>query len=182
VLCRIFIDLGINGRILQFANHTNLFNCVGTTDDITCLRNDLCKLYYWLEEWLMLFNVDKCKVMHFGGNNTRALYLMNDTVLPTCTVERDLGVIIQDNLKVSDQCMDAANTANRILGMINRTFSYKSKPVINSLYTFLVCPHLDYCTQAGKPYLRNDIDSLEKVRCRLYSFTHCSGTQRYAIQ
>jgi len=115
----------INGRILKFADDTKLFNCVGTTDDNVCLRNDLCNLCYWSEKWLMLFNVDICKIMHFGPNNTRALYHKNDTVLPTCTVECDLRVLIQDNLKVSDQCMKAGN---RILDMINRTFSYKSKP------------------------------------------------------
>jgi len=54
-------------------------------------------------------------------------------LLPTCTVERDLGVLIQDNLKVSEQCNKAANTANRILGMINRTFSYKPRVLVNTL-------------------------------------------------
>jgi len=72
----------------------------------------------------MLLIVDKCKVMHFGYNNPRASYYIDNTLLPTSTVERDLGVLIQDNLKVSEQCNKAANTANGILGMINRTFSY----------------------------------------------------------
>jgi len=73
----------------------------------------------------MLYNVDKCKVKHF---------YINDSVLPTCTVERDLRVLIQDNLMVFDQCLKAANTDNRILGMTDGSFSYNSsKPLINSL-------------------------------------------------
>jgi hypothetical protein len=35
-------------------------------------------------------------------------------------VERDLDVLIQGKLKVSDQCTKAANTANRNLGMIKK--------------------------------------------------------------
>jgi len=52
----------------------------------------------------MLFNLDKCKVMYFGYNHTQASYDIDNTELPTCTVERDLDILIQDNLKVSEQC------------------------------------------------------------------------------
>ena len=47
----------------------------------------------------LVYGVEKCEVMHFGLNNTRALYLINDTATPTYTVELYLGVIIQDNVK-----------------------------------------------------------------------------------
>jgi len=81
-------------------------------------------------------------------------------------VERDLGILIKDNLKVSQQCNKAANTANRILGMISRTFSYKPCVLVNTLYKSLVRPHLDYCSQAWRPHLKKDIDTLEKVQRR----------------
>ena len=81
----------------------------------------------------MLFIVDKCKVMQFGCNNTLASYYIDNTGLPSCTVERDLGILLQDNLKVSEQCLKVANTANRILGMINRTFSHKSRFLVDTL-------------------------------------------------
>ena len=81
----------------------------------------------------MLFNVDKCKVWHFGYTNTRASYHIDNTVLPSCTVKRDLDILIWDNLKVSEQCLKAANTVNRILGMINRTFSHKSRLLVDTL-------------------------------------------------
>ena len=37
----------------------------------------------------------------------------------------DLGVIVTSNCKVGRQCAEAAKKGNRILGMINRTFSCK---------------------------------------------------------
>jgi len=43
------------------------------------------------------------KEMHFGYNNPRASYYIDNTLSPTCTVERDLGVLIEDTLKVSEQ-------------------------------------------------------------------------------
>ena len=76
------IDTGITGCILKFADDTKLFNCVGSSVDIANLRNDLLKLCHWSIEWLMLFNVDKCEVMHFGYNNPRASYYIDNTMLP----------------------------------------------------------------------------------------------------
>jgi len=42
----------------------------------------------------MLFNVDKCKIMHMGYNNYKAKYKMNLKFLDEVTEERDLGVIM----------------------------------------------------------------------------------------
>ena len=60
----------------------------------------------------MLLNVDKCKVMHIGLNNNKAKYEMN-VYLEEVTDERDLGVVLQNDLKCSKQCLKAVSTANR---------------------------------------------------------------------
>jgi len=98
----------------------------------------------WLHEWLMLFNIDKCKVMHLGLNNVKAKYEINGKYLEEVIEERDLGVIIQSELKCSKQCLKAVSTANKVLGMIKKTFSIRDKEVILQLYKSLVRPHLEY--------------------------------------
>ena len=80
--------------------------------------------------------------------------------------EQDLGVIMQNDLMVSKQCSKVVKTANRILGMIYRTVCYKTKNVILQLYKSLVRPHLEYCVQAWRPYLKKDINLIEKVQRR----------------
>jgi hypothetical protein len=87
----------------------------------------------------MLFNVDKCKVMHFGYNNSKRTYEMNGKDLEEISEERDLGVIVQQDLKWNKQCLKSVSTANRILGMIKRSFCYLSKDVVLKLYKSLVC-------------------------------------------
>ena len=46
------------------------------------------------QDWLMLFNVDKCKVMHFGINKINVNYELNGKTLEEVTEERDLGVVV----------------------------------------------------------------------------------------
>ena len=104
--------------------------------------------------------------MHIGFNNTKAKYEMNGKFLEEVTEERDLGVIIRSDLKCSSHCMKAVNTANRVLGMIRRTFSVKDKKIILLLYKALVRPHLEYSVQAWRPHFRGDIDLLEGVQRR----------------
>ena len=74
--------------------------------------------------------------------------------------EKDLGVTMNANMKVSEQCRIAASKGNQVLGMIRRI----DKSLIVPLYKAIVRPHLEYCIQAWSPYLRKDIDMLEKIQ------------------
>ena len=53
------------------------------------------------------------------------------------------------------------------MGLIGRTFEFKSEKVILALYNSLVRPHLEYCVQFWSPYYRKDIEKLEKVQRRI---------------
>ena len=50
--------------------------------------------------------------------------------------------------------------------MINRTFVNRHTEILLKLYLSLVRPKLEYCIQAWRPYLKKDIDLLEKVQKR----------------
>ena len=93
-------------------------------------------------------------------------YEMGGTILCKTVKEKDLGVTINANMKVSEQCRIAASNGNQILGMIRRNITYKEKGLIVPLYKAIVRPNLEYCIQAWRPYLRKDIDMLEKVQRR----------------
>ena len=58
--------------------------------------------------------------------------------------------------------MQSSAKGNQVLGMIRRNITYKDKSLIIPLYKAIVRPHLEYCIQAWSPYLRKDIDMLEK--------------------
>lgn len=72
----------------------------------------------------MQFNIEKCKVMHMGRKKPKHQYTMAGKALNVTTEEKDIWVIICDNLKPSLQCTVAAKMANSILARIMRTFHY----------------------------------------------------------
>ena len=116
----------------------------------------------------MLFNFGKCKCLHTGPENTGMNYEMGGTILRKTGKEKDLGVKMYANMKVSEQCRIVASNSkgNQVLGMIRRDLTYKEKSLIVPLYKAIVRPHLEYCIQAWNPHLRKDIDMLEKIQRR----------------
>ena len=84
--------------------------------------------------------------------------------------EKDLGVWITSSLKPSLHCDKAAATANRILGMLKRSFTRLSRELFVFLHKIYasVRPHLEYTVFnfGALIYLARDINKLENVQRR----------------
>ena len=98
------LDEGLVSRILKFADDTKLISEVGSEEEVDRLREDLRILFKWSEDWQMAFNVDKCSVIHFGFNNNDSDLTLGGRLLEVHESEKDLGVMVQCNLKVDKQC------------------------------------------------------------------------------
>ena len=98
----------------------------------------------------MLFNFGRCKCLHTGHGNEYAQYTMGGTVLNTTLKEKDLGLTISADMKVSEQCGIAAAKGNQILGLIRRNLLYIEKELIIPLYKTILGHHLEYCIQARR--------------------------------
>ena len=106
---------------------TSIFRKVNTDGDKQHLQNNLDKLVKCSEKWQMLVHFGKCKCLNTGHGNLDINYNMGDTILGTTTTEKDLGITISADMKVSEQCCIAASKSNRILGLIRRNITYKEK-------------------------------------------------------
>ena len=160
------LEVGLVSELSKFADDSKLLKSVSSDEDLDIVREDLHKLESWAEKWQMEFNVDKCSVMHLVKNDMCADYSLFNKQIKVSEKERDLGIIVDNKLRFSEQCNAVVNKANSTLGMIKRNIVSRDHKIISKLYKALVRPKLEYCIQAWRPYFRKDIDKLEKVQRR----------------
>ena len=166
------LDSDISSNICKFADDTKIGRTINGPEDSQALQNDLNKLYEWSEKWQMKFSVEKCKMIKMGTVIDNTVYKLNNLDIGSSKCERDLGVLVSNNLKPREQCIAVRNKANRILGYISRTVSNRTDEVILKLYLALVRPHLDYAVQFWSPFYRMDIEFLERIQRRMTKMIH----------
>jgi hypothetical protein len=163
----------------KFADDTKAANEIHGEKDCENLQEAFDRLLQWADRWGMEFNRQKCKVMHFGNNNGKHIYRMGDHVLEQTEEEKDVGVMVSNNLKPSKHCTKAARTASTVLGQISRAFKYRDKKIFPALYTRYVRPHLEFASPAWSPWLLKDIDILERVQKRAVGMVNGLGGLSY---
>ena len=99
----------------------------------------------------MRFNYTKCKALHLAHGNPHCQYNLGSVRMKHSPDKKNLEVLVDWKLDVSQQCAFAAQKASCILGCIKRSVASRWREVILPFCSALVRPHLEYGVQMWSP-------------------------------
>ena len=121
----------------------------------------------WSDTWLMKFNASKChllRVTRKAKDKHLHNYSINGTVLEQVDHHPYLGVELTSNLTWKHHINNITGKATRTLNLIRHHLYNCNREVKERAFNTLVRPHLEYASTVWDPYLKQDIDSIEKIQ------------------
>ena len=91
---------------------------------------------------------------------------MNGINLTKSTAEKDLGVLVDENLSFEDHVIAVTKKANQMAGMILHNITNRDKYIMIPLFKALVRPILEYANAVWCPFLKKNKDKVERVQRR----------------
>ena len=156
----------LKNPLMLYADDCKLLGLAQNNLNLSTMQEDLDRLSRWSSDWCLQFNALKCKVLHLGRNNPKLAYHIGDAQLEAVSEEKDLGVIVDNELKFHCHTRAQVAKANQALGLIKRTFTTRKSGVITKLYKAMVRPHLEFGMTLASPYYKMDVKVLESVQRR----------------
>ena len=89
----------VSSPILLFTDDIKIFRCIKTYQDYIQLQSDLNCLSERSLMWKLKFNISKCNVLHLGFSHQQHIYYLSGAAIQPVLSVRDLGVIIDYDLK-----------------------------------------------------------------------------------
>ena len=127
----------------MFAYKAKLYSAIETTDDQEVLHDDLLDSCDWGKDLLLEHNIQKCKYIQYGNVKYEYSYKMTNKDGEIISIEedseeKDLGIIFEKKLKFNKHITVTVKRANKLVGLIRRTFSFMDKELFLMVYKYLI--------------------------------------------
>ena len=120
--------------------------------------------------------------MSIGNSNFTSKFNIDGKTLPIVTECRDLGVVMTQSLFPTTHIDSMVVKAHQRANLIHRSFVSRNTSLLVRAYLVYVRPLLEFNSVIWSPWLKQDIDKIERVqRCftkRLPGFKHLSYSNR----
>lgn len=170
-----------HSKIYLFADDLKIVKTIKNNSDVELLQEDLNRLIQWCYDNRMCLNTKKCHLIRFTRkhNYVQSHYHIETEKLTVVRTIRDLGVILDSELKFTDHIDSIVTSATKLLGFVLRnTREFRQPSTTIKLFSSLVRSRLEYCSQIWNPHYRTHsirIEKLQKTLLRHLRYRSNSG-------
>ena len=125
------------------------------------LESDLISLHNWCVANKMSLHDEKCSRIHF---KKQSVVKMNEVAVKPVKVQKDLGVLISNDLSWKENCNRRPTKSLKSLWFLKRNVSFKSttKATLNA-YTGYVVPVISHACEFWYP-TKTDLSDIERTQ------------------
>ena len=164
----------LKSNIKLYADDAKLYREIKSVEDCQILQNDILEMEEWANIWQLTFNPLKCQVLKIGKTyhpDININYYMHQSENVISELEnvlkiKDLGVVTDENLVYKDHIESVTAKANKMWGIIRRTFTNLDKNGLLVLYKTMVRSHLEFAAPVWSPHYWYQVEALETVQRR----------------
>lgn len=153
-------------KCLLFADDAKIYFSVRPGPAFEQFHSDIVRIFEWTNCMQLSVALHKCSVLHVGVTNSRMQYSVDNIVIPSAAVARDLGVLMSSNLRFSEHCAKVVKDASLVSSAIFRSFQNRNLTFLLQMYKTFVRPKLEYATCVWSPSNLVDIKLVESVQRR----------------
>ena len=129
----------VDSFIKLLSDDANLYFTAKSPTDCSLIHYDLEQMNEWSNCWLLMFNTMTCKVIHYGNRISHNQYTLkvldgSTSILKEVRNECDLGITFDSKLSFNEHMANIANTANSVIGLIERSFQHMDEKMFLHLY------------------------------------------------
>jgi hypothetical protein len=168
-----------SSSIKIFADDSKIYFAFRNMDKLDIFTKDVQNVFGWVIKNGLKIAMEKCELLHLGRNNPSIELIVNNVVLPTCTVVRDLGVYVSDSLKFSYHISVVCNRAYQKTGQIFRAFMCREPQFLRGMFIKFVRPLVEFNSCIWSPHLLKDIELVESVQRRFTKRIPCLKNLSY---
>ena len=155
--------------INMFADDIAMYRVIKSPDDYTQLQIDIDSIASFMDRKSLQFNSTKCKFMLVSRRTSCSVdppsLTLHGSVLQRVYSYKYLGVNISSSLSWKEHVSVICKKTKRQIGLLHRRFSKAVSPeIMLKLYKAFIRPCMEYAATAWSPYLRGEVEQLEKVQ------------------
>ena len=158
-------------KLLQHYSGVHIF---AFADDLKLLSSDPTQLQQalniverWSTTWQINLQLKKCEHITFCHKNQQSnnhQFFINNTPIPQKNNVRDLGIILNNNLKWDPYINSIYSNSINLVYVIIKSFKSRNFKFYVNQYNLFIRPKLEYNVNIWTPALKGDIKKVESIQ------------------